>query len=141
MKTANLVFLFLILINQAAAVMVSPARISEERTITVTNNLEEQADYYISDECATADKTQFELKPAQRQSIKVAPKCNGYLEITEETNTAINKMRLPVTSYAVREEEKKQPLLLSAVVAAAIALILFIIVRKAIKKGVKLHQV
>lgn len=134
MKRTTFFFLFLILMSQAEALMVSPAKIHEERTITITNNINEEASYTVLSECADVDKQKFTLEPAEREEVLVKPKCKGYLEVSEETETAINKFRIPVEERRTVIKEKSS-LLIPLIAFCVVAVVLIIVGRKVIKGG------
>lgn len=136
MKKIIFFLLFFIIINQASALMVSPARISEERPLAVTNNLKETASYAAESECAEISEREFELEPAERKEIMVTPSCEGYVQVSEETETAINRFNIPVEYRASSEKEKKS-LLVPLIVLCIAALALILVGWKLIKKGGK----
>ncbi len=134
MRKAAFFLLFFIILNQASALMVSPARISEERSLAVTNNLKETASYTVESECAKISEQEFELEPAERREVMVTPSCGGYVQVSEETETAINRFNIPVEHKASSEKEKKS-LLVPFIVLCIAALALILIGGKLIKKG------
>lgn len=134
MKAATLFFLFLLCLDLAAALMVSPAKIYEERTVTVTNNIIKEASYTAESECADISEKAFKLKPAERQEIQVKPKCKGYMEVREETDTAINRFRIPVEQRRTVVKEKDS-LLVPLIAFCVVAVVLILVGRRVIRKG------
>ncbi len=121
--------------NLATALMVSPANIPEERTVTVTNNLKETASYTISSECAEISEPRFELEPAERKEVTVKPKCNGYVQVSEETETAINRFNIPTEYEQAEIVKKKTSLMVPLTVLCVVLLALLAVGRKLIKNG------
>ncbi len=127
---------FLLLAASAEAITITPAKISGQKELTVTNNLLIAADYSVSGGCAIVDKTSFSLGASQKQTIKVTPTCQGYLEVTEETDTSVNKMRLPISFISKVNNSKRSNALIIVASVSLVALFLFIF-RGPIKRGFK----
>lgn len=134
MKLIIFFLLFLILLNQAGALMVGPAKIHEEGTMTVTNNLKETAEYTITSQCAKTNESGFELEPAEKRQVYIEPTCTGYLQVREESETAINRFNIPVEHK--QTIPKDRPSLLVPIISfCIIAVVLVLLVGRIIRKG------
>ncbi|MFH0752748.1 MAG: hypothetical protein V1914_04095 [archaeon] len=115
--------------------MVSPAKISEETEIIITNNIPEEASYTVESECAEISETIFNLGPTEKKKIIVKPKCKGHITVSEETETAINRFNLPV-QYRNTVIKEKSSLLIPLIVFIIVAVVLIVIGRKLIKSKI-----
>lgn len=124
----------MLFIGNATALMVSPAKITGEAAITVTNNMKEAAEYSIAGNCTDTNETSFNLDPAERKLVLAKPRCNGYMSITEESATLINKFNIPV-KYTQVPAEKRDNFAVTVSIITALTAILVLLTRRIIKGG------
>jgi len=116
--------------------MVSPAKIEGQKEVLITNNLKNSAEYTVTSECATVTETSFELDPAEIKRVEVTPKCNGYLQVKEETDTVINRFNILLSSEdkgEVKNKEKKSlalPITVLVLASSALSFAVWKITRK-----------
>jgi len=110
--------------------MVSPAKIEGQREMIVTNNLKDSAEYAVKSECATISEASFGLDPAEAKKIDVVPKCNGYLQVREETDTAVNRFNIPLSAGKTAKKSMLPPIIILVLASSALCLVVWKVTRK-----------